>query len=215
MVGTQEPRLLWAGSGTLGQRGFFLQEKGAGESWVRHAFLSFHPFSHLLPAAKRMANSCREEKVEGLMARPGPGGLARPEELRPAHVGLKFPVDRSITVLSPSKGLTWVYSRAGQPHRGRRTRPGGRTGPEGCAAQTPLGRGESQTRSECKQVRLCLLPQTGIQGQRWASSPRPGDPGPGLGLLPQTGIQGQGWASSPRPGDPGKASLLSKWRSLG
>lgn len=34
MVGTQEPRLLRAGSGTLGQREYFLLEKRAGEGWV-------------------------------------------------------------------------------------------------------------------------------------------------------------------------------------
>lgn len=55
MVGTQEPRLLWAGSGTLGQRAFFLLEKGAGEAWGRHALPPFHPFSHPLPAAEGMA----------------------------------------------------------------------------------------------------------------------------------------------------------------
>lgn len=31
MLGIQEPRLLWAGSGILGQRGFFLLEKRVGE----------------------------------------------------------------------------------------------------------------------------------------------------------------------------------------
>lgn len=36
-VGTQELRLLWAGSGTFGQKKFFLLEKGASEVWVKCA----------------------------------------------------------------------------------------------------------------------------------------------------------------------------------
>lgn len=65
MVGTQEPRLLWAGSGTLGHRGFFLLQKKASEGWVSHALPSFHSFSHPVPAAEGPLGG--EELVEGLM----------------------------------------------------------------------------------------------------------------------------------------------------
>lgn len=71
MVGTQEPRLLWAGSGTLGQRAFFLLQKGTGEGRVRRALASFHPFSHPFLAAEGIAAKGREEKVEGLTPRYG------------------------------------------------------------------------------------------------------------------------------------------------
>lgn len=43
MVGTQELRLLWAGSGTFGQKKFFLLEKRASEVWVRCALSAYHP----------------------------------------------------------------------------------------------------------------------------------------------------------------------------
>lgn len=47
MLGTQEPRLLWAGSGTLGQRGFFLLQKRTGEGQVRLALhLSILSLTH-------------------------------------------------------------------------------------------------------------------------------------------------------------------------
>lgn len=52
-VGTQDLRLLWAGSGTFGQKKFFLLEKGASEVWVKCAPPPSLSFSALLGQLKR------------------------------------------------------------------------------------------------------------------------------------------------------------------